>query len=206
MANLPLTFPQPTEQPIISYDWIDIANGTGIRIFYGISSENQGGVSYHIIPNTIAYSSQIETARTTIGTTEIDFDTSTFNLPQTIKGKAYLSLGFGCLEGHVMRIDATLYHVDSGGSETAITATIQSQNFTGPTGSGSEMAFMVLPITTVKRFKKGELLRMTIGIVASDAGNNVVGHDPKNRDGSVVTAAKGAATIMALHVPFDIDL
>ena len=68
MANIPAEFPTLPPKAVASYDWIDTAEETGIKVFYGISSEDTGGLDYHLIGNTEAYSSQSTTDRTTAGT------------------------------------------------------------------------------------------------------------------------------------------
>lgn len=206
MVQINPTYPLPPA-PIASFDFVDVAEGVGTVIYFGITSEDQSAVDYHLIPNSNAYSATIVTTHTSgAGTTEVDFDTGTFNFPRTVKGTCYVSLGFGNLDTNTTRIDAQLIHVTSGATETTLTSKIQSQSFTSAGGAQAEMAFFELPITTEKRVKKGEHLRLTVGIVASGTGTHYLGHDPKNRDNDPITAANGAATVLTVQIPFRIDI
>lgn len=203
MANLPLQFPQPTEQAIASYDWIDIAEGTGIRIFYGIVSETGSGFDYHLIGNKDAYSVVTGTIRTTTGETTLDFDLGKFNLPQTVKGTAYFSCGMGANAATVsVKVQGKK---DSGGTVTNFTSEITSQTF-APGGSDSEMVFLKLAVTETN-FQVGDFIRLTVKLVQAAPGTNVtVGHSPKNQDYTNITPGTKNSTIMAFHCPFRIDL
>ncbi len=202
MVQIPQTYPT-IPQPIATFDFEDIANNTGVVILFGISSETDGGVDYHLVPNK-AFSSQSETNRTSSGTTTIDFDLGTFNLPRTAKGTAYFSANIGAATNIIVKVLVQLKHVTNS-TETNITSEITSQSVTTGSGVSSEMVFLELPITE-KHFKKGDFLRLTVKL-NTNGTNGAVGHDPNNGDGTVVLgSADKITTVMELQMPFRIDI
>jgi hypothetical protein len=68
-----------------NYDYLDIANGTGVVTLYPGVTETSGAKDYHLFDQTF-YSSDIETAEGSF-----DFDLTSFNTPRTVKGTAYFS-------------------------------------------------------------------------------------------------------------------
>lgn len=203
---LPIKFPATTEAAIASFNYIDIAEGTGTIIFYGISSEDSSAVDYHLISNKDAFSSQAGTERASDGTTTIDFDLGAFNLPQIAKGTAYLSVGVGADNGKGITIKAQVKKYD-GTTATNVTSEITSATFTGGAVIVSKMIFLKLPITQTS-FRQGDILRLTVKFVQNGgAGNTSMGHDPKNRAiTNLDPSSSENSTIMAFHMAFRIDL
>src|SRR3990167_2393196 len=92
---------------LINYNYVDIANGKGINIFYPLSTNTNGKkITNH---TSGAYSTSITTVFSNniaaiaeandlggsfVKHQDIDFDT-TFNLPRTIEGDAIISLSHG---------------------------------------------------------------------------------------------------------------
>ena len=204
MVQINPTYPLPPA-PIASFDFEDVAEGTGVVIFFGISSETSGGVDYHLVANK-AFSSQPDTTRSTSGTTTIDFDTGTFNLPRTAKGTAYFSAAIGGTTDQARpQLKVQIFHVDAAAAETNITSEITSQEFAAPSGVGPEMVFLELPITQ-KHFAKGEFIRLRVKLVTTTNTTAGVGHDPNNQDPTFTSAALKITTVMELQMPFRIDI
>lgn len=215
--TVPVVFRNQGERVITSFDYTDIADGTGIIDYQGFSCETSGGVTYKL-NRQATYSSQIETtqALTAINTyqkeMDLDFDLTTFNLPQTLRGKAIIQFAWGhdaYTGGNTNNayIIAKLRKWD-GTTETEI-AHIQTETL-DITNGVTKYRIANMPITIPQTlYKKGETLRLTIeGWALTNGGgsNLTIGHDPQNREGNVLTAANDMITKMDLYTPFDIKL
>jgi len=205
--TIPLKYPAAMEAAIASYDYIDVANGAGYNLFYGIASELEiggaGVASYALITNTQAYSSNPVTSNTGIGPNKIAFSLSPFNLPRLAQGTAYLSCGLGAGAGAIAKISGAIIQHVRNNVETDITALAKSGTIT----NDSKMMFLPMPLTPTK-FKRGDILRLRITLWSSVAGaaSVEIGNDPKNQAGSYIIPGTKDSTIMALHMPFKVDL
>lgn len=96
MSVIPTPFGQSQEAAIASYNYSDIADGTGIFTWYGATSEDSTGKEY-ILTNA-GYTSSGATTFETGGASTVrepkccDFSTSAFNLPQNMKGTSTIAL------------------------------------------------------------------------------------------------------------------
>jgi hypothetical protein len=193
MAQLQITFPPPQE-PLANYSYEDLAEGTGKVIYYGISSETSAAVDYHLVSSAL-YSSEISKDVTSNGTTTLDFDLAPFNLPRTAKGTAYFSAGgvAGASATTTLKVQVKKW---DGSSETNI-----SSEITTPTLSNAQDMFLLeLPLTQT-HFSKGDILRLTVKLVATSGGNACkVGHDPKDR-----TLDSLPSSVMEFHMSFRIE-
>lgn len=222
---LPQILPIPQEQAIASYDYFDIAEGTGIKKFYGLSTSLSTGTTYSLNANPL-FSSEIGDSDSPASTNwtnvqDKDFDLAPFNLPKIINGTAYISIylnayreGAGWLQAY---ITAKIRKWD-GSSETEI-ASAQSETLDSSAGGAGARKVLTIPVTVPKtHFKKGETLRLTIVTAARYSGAGVsravIGYDPQNRDfiGNVIaddiTPSTDATqtTKVEFFCPFDLDL
>jgi len=219
MALIKQKIPIISEPQIASYSYTDIAEGTGVTVFYGVVSETSAGNGYHLTTDVNLYSSLIESdsavteSESYVKLLDLDFDLSSFNLPKSIKGTAYVQSsvyvdtsagsGSGYIIAKVRKWDGT--------TETEI-ANAQSQTNTQGSGGGTEM--VLVPITIPETdFQSGETLRLTIeGWIKTDAGaandaHITVGHDPRNRDGTNITpSTDDVLTQLILYMPFKLNL
>ena len=206
---------------IASFDFIEIASGTGIITFSGYVSEVAGGLEYHLTSDETQYSSLIETlsAQADDPSLDLDFDLPTFNLPITINGNATVSFTMGVFNSQSATIDTTLVTTVKirkwdGSTETDIVSVDSpSMNHVG-TQNSKKKELVVVPLTIPKTlFKKGETLRISMiltGTTAQEGQSKILlGHDPRNRDGThIVPSTDDPDTITKLifKAPFDIDL
>ena len=212
---------------IASYDYVDIAEGTGIVVFYGSVTKNNAATNYYLT-TTKTYSGVIVPSATPAGTSytkliDADFDV-VFNTPKLVKGKAYLSVTQGavCQSGTTgvgVYLVATLKHYD-GTTETTLGSAQTSTAFVSTPGSGatSKSISFVFDIASTQQFKANDTLRLTLecwGKKAADAsGNNQAGFgaDPMDRNDDSVGATHFKVildtdtTILQLNVPFRVDL
>lgn len=194
-------FRRAGEQSIASYDFTDIAEGTGTVIFYGITTEINSGVS-RVLSENVLDSTTISTPNPA-GSTEYDFDLAAFNLPRRVTGTAYFkcAIAGGSNAADTIYVTVIVKKYD-GSTETNISSEIQSQTVASST---TEQVLMPIPLTETS-FKKGEILRMTVKVVAGAGGvqDTKIYHDPT---GSYVDlTGSNASPVMQLNVPFDLDL
>jgi hypothetical protein len=205
---LPSIYRRSAEGPIASYNATDIAAGTGDVIFYGFSTGNNAGIDFGLSTSTYI-SNNIESSgavNATGSSWDMDFDTSPFNLPQSIKGTGYVH--YSVMNVGTTRVweYAKLYKWD-GSTETLI-CEASGAWYTNSTGARFEHLLMLtIPKT---HFKKGETMRLTVGQMVKeqvDASVAVIGTDPMGRDGSFLdTSVYGISTKLMFTCPFVIDL
>ncbi len=205
MVQIPVIYP-PSPQPIASFDFVNLAEGTGTVIYFGITSNDTGSLSYHLVSNSAVWSSTVETTRGTEGTTTVDFDSAKFNLPRFVKGTAFFSGAIGSTSnpGSRSHLQVQLKKWD-GSSETNLTAEVTGIE---TQASGGRQEFYVMPITTENLIKKGEQLRLTVKLVqdGGSAFNHSFAHDPANTDGAIIVpSTQKTTTIMRMLVPFRIE-
>lgn len=159
--NLPVNFPIPQEQSIASFSFTDIANGSGVVVFYTTISEDQSGKDYHLTDQQVkpaGWTSASATETRINSGSYIAFDTGEFNLPRTVKGTAYISgylySGDGSNGYYTMKISKW-----DGTTETDLTSEINTQTSNLSTGQ-YEAFYCVLPLTQTV-IKKGEQLRVS---------------------------------------------
>lgn len=211
-ALVPIAFPEKPRQAIASFDFTDIADATGTVIFLGLKTIADTTANHHLTQDSL-FSEDINAVAKSTGTAlntwemehDIDFDLSIFNLPQTIRGSAKVSVTMQMIvrAGNTGRsyFIAKLRKWD-GSSETEI-ANTQSSTFEDvPGGSDSTNYKTVAMNITVPRthFNKGDTLRMTIEHWAFNS-EILFYADPKGR-----TAGSADTTVMEAHIPFDIDI
>ena len=180
----------PPETASASFSFTDIAEGTGIQIYFATIGETSGGNTYHLLGNAVT-SKNDGADKILQAATDVDFDTSPFNLPRTVKGTAYLSGSFNQDAGNNVSCTATIKKYD-GSTETTIGATITSQT---EESAGAERGILLPIPLTETIIKQGELLRLTV-TVTSAGGQSGVHADPLGSSGQP----------LKLLMPFKLDL
>ena len=214
VGGIPVHYRGGGEGVIASYDYTDIAEGTGVKVFYGCNHVSSGAITYSM-PTTAIYSGTI--ASTATPTTswsivkDIDFDV-TFNMPKRIRGKVMIAVTNvykGSADGNTQSyIKGYVRHWD-GTTETELGTALFSTTGTVVSATvGSTMHNLGINVAE-RHFKKGETLRITIevyAITSSGAGAFAgIAHDPKNRDDAAILEAADDS-IMEVHIPFVLDL
>ena len=219
--------PQQAESAIASFDYYDIAEGTGIKAFYLGVSEDDSGNDYHLVTQEL-YSDEIDTAITTFdGTTydkelDLDFDLAAFNMPKTIKGTGYIQFSEYELTTCSAGQSVNGYFVFKlrkwdGTTETEIaSATSKTYGFGYETTPTARTETGFIPITIPETpFAPGEQLRLTMECwtktinETGGSGTFAIGHDPKNRDGTYIkpsTDDPESVTKTTFFCPFKIEL
>lgn len=195
---IPRKYLNTQETAIASFDFVDIADGTGIRNFLLAIAEDSGGESFLILQDAL-HSKQVEKG----SNFDVNFDLTAFNLPQTVTGTAYASFGASesTVGGIVWTISLQVKKV-SDGVETNVSSAITFD-------LDNKLTMLLFPIPlTQTHFKKGDILRLNIITTngSADSSTDSIGFDPQGRDGSLVNAANNQTTIFKFAVPFKIDL
>lgn len=220
----PVVFAKAGEKMITSYDYFDIAEGTGVQNLKGFVTKNSGGLSY-AIGKTSVYSSVIETegiqgnisGGTAYKLLDLDFDLSSLNAPRTVKGKIYVNYcvqtGRSAGSGTVTSYQHLKLRKWDGTTETEI-ANTQTTTF-GGSNTNDPTPFCTVIEVPKTRFKTGETIRLTIecwsiGNTVWDTIYHTLGTDPLNRDGTriIPSTDTGPETITQLNIymPFALDL
>ena len=202
------------EGAVASYDFTEIANGLGIVDFNGFST-NSGGVESFHLTNGSPFSNLVDTSGSLTGaagtTLEFDFDSSPFNLPRSIRGDTSVVLSWKVTNNTSSNsnfVYATLNKLD-GTTETLLSTTSGAILDSGIGARTNTLSFNGVPKT---HFKKGEQVRLTVGIQVVTAGNDpkrgFFAFDPQNRDGFNISPSTDSSSTskLIMSLPFDIDL
>lgn len=200
MADLlPTNFPLPSPLAIASYNYSDVAEGTGILLLYGGKLQDSTSARHYLNQTAFRSSLNIATANTALDYTEntdiadaadftiisgldLDFDLGEFNYPRDIKGTGYFSIpitttvGSG---GHEFYIIVKLRKWD-GTTETEV-ASAQSGTFSLLYQAYKLLIPMTVPLV---HFERGTQLRITLeGYYKGTSPGNPnalrIWHDPK---------------------------
>ena len=195
-----------TTSPVVaSFDFVDIAEGTGVVVFQGATNTTSAGTNYFLSRNS-EFSSTISEIEQTAATYTFNFDLAPFNVTKTVKGTGYFTASLwqqnGADETHL----AVQLQKWDGSSATNISSEIESFHLTG----GAEHASILIPLSlTETYFQAGEILRLVVKLVkVGSAGNSEFTHDPAGRDGANLTSSTTAPTIttqLKVAVPFTIE-
>lgn len=221
MADLiPINFPLPPESAIVSYDYTDISEGTGVVVFDGYHHKETTNDKYGLTINPI-FSNNVWTSANAPADyakiIDLDFDLP-FNTPKRIRGKVKIncSVGIATASGD---FSANFYVIGrirkwDGSTETEL---FNAQSETKSVGYATwKILCFEIDCSTITNFKAGETLRATIEVWADNTsgGSSVIyiAHDPKNRV-DAYTWILGVAALqppvnsqLIFHIPFVLDL
>ncbi len=223
---LPQRIPPVLEKAIATFNFTDIDEGLGFIHLKGFGTESFSATTLGISKNDI-FSDPIETKgvdAVALGGANgvfaiegtLDFDTSIFNLPRTLKGTAYINGSMAVLRNSgtanpTLYIAFTIYHFD-GSTETSL-GTVNTTKISDTDGVADIKSFSCEITLTEKHFKKGDKIRVTADFFVSRSAQQVVtvtaviAHDPQNRNGeTLITDASANHTTLNMFIPFRIDL
>ena len=201
---------------IVTFDAVDFADGTGLVNFFGYNEKDSTGETFKL-SRTQIFSYDIETAddvelteSSPIKMLDMDFDLGPLNLSKTMIGTADFTIplrtqnsttGGGSITTafiivKIKRNDVELFSV-------------QSNTITNPNGADLN-EFQIMKFSkeiTDTHFAQGDTIRITIEVWAgknnSGAGARVqIAHDPKDRGGTEMTAAKIDSRVLQINLPF----
>jgi hypothetical protein len=184
---------------IASYNYIDIAEGSGFITFQGFSSSLSGSNVFAMTGETIA-SSEVETQASTF-----QFDAANFNFPKIIQGTAFISFSHDQYAVGATDVSwlITIQKVDLSGVVTTL-GTLQTGHTSFAAGHGrfTQTGRITIPTTV---FKIGEHVR----VLAAASGTFtyvILGHDPLNRNGTLIPDSSLNPTKFQLLLPAKIDI
>jgi len=210
-SKIPHNFLESGETAVATYNWSDIASGTGYSTFYGQDTEDGSlvlGVStqYSLSGATIKQCENSMAKRQ-----ENNFDV-TFNLPRYVKGELLVGITYSLLSNTAdttVYVKVRIYHVDVDGTETEIGTQQTGGSINKADGTVYRRTNFSFDVD--KKFKKDETLRLNIELWGEGGVNSTctIYHDGANRDfggtldiGSAVTAPSN----LQVDIPFRIDL
>lgn len=183
MAGVPRVYRIHGSNPLVSYDYVDIATGQAIKTVYGTDFENS---SYALHGNTIK-SHKGYTLSGVNGALDLDFDMAV-EKQLKIEGRhiVYIPLGM-CSTSGTQDVESTVtvsIRKFSNGSETHVASEAVLVSATGVLGSEGTFKWATYSIDCPKtNFTPGDLFRTTIETTAPGANRRViVFHDPMNMD------------------------
>ncbi len=204
---------------IASYNYTDIAEGTGVVLFYGSNDRDDGGYTYFLTNNTTR-SAEIDTHANVTSTSytkrlDLHFDLSPFNSPRKIKGKTryvFTMTGRGGENSASMAYIIFKLKKWDGTTETQIGNVTSVEGSLGTSGNvvGSHEFTCEIDVTSQVHFKKGDVLRVTAevwGKLVATGGTGRVGiaHDPTDRDNSGLLLDEHSSQLK-IYIPFMIEI
>lgn len=217
---LPNNFLDTSEQRIASYSFSELSSGLGFVQYYG-SLTSEGSDNYNLSINTsyshdIYTGSPINTTGSFVKIMDIDFDSSTFNLPRVITGQATSSIPLAVhsndSETRQIYPKIIIKHYD-GTTETTIGSASASGNDISISASDNveQKVFNLLVDLPQTKFAEGDKIRITIEIYGKSTDNTgenedfAFFHDPKNRS-TTYESVSITNTQFSVNIPFEIDL
>lgn len=201
----PEFFRQSKENFIQSYDWTDIASGTGYIRYYLMEVEGDD----NILSSNADYSDEIEETQTAKNSGDyVEWDLTPFNKPTIIRGQLRATIGLSLTQAGATATYLKLkaYNYDGTTATLLAEGNLIRQTGIGTTFKGVKTAQIDIPKT---KFKKGDILRLRLELYFGgvDTANFTIGQDPMNRDGAILTpSTDDSITASYIQVPFDISL
>lgn len=197
---IPSIFSQKGGTTIATYDYLDLASGTGYKTFYGLGIKDASGIIYSLVSsNSLASSRQANLLTSSSGTQTFNLD-FTFYAPTIIQGDAYVTFTwYAPGGGSAGTAEFEFYHV-RGVTETLI-GEITSQSL------GVEISRETLKASlTSTPFSIGDIYRVKVKMARSGGTINLL-IDPTSR--ATYTETGTGITIgssLLILTPFKVDL
>lgn len=219
MAEIPIAYPSTPANAIATYNYVDIADGTGVQDFYLMRLDNAVRGLQPQQTRTTAKEEEMSAVYVGTGTTfnlsgstAQTFSLGAFNAQRTIKGTGLVQGSYELSGGSSQGFIKLVFAFTKNGTEFASGSTAQQSATAGSFTSGS----LVLPITisTPEHFARGDILGVKYYVLGrgNDDGVNIgvkttIGTSPLDEDGSVLTPSTnaGETTITKISVPFRLD-
>jgi len=201
---------------VASYDYFDIASGTGIKTFYAgdVNSTVANTAGEYILQPNQFYSDVGATTIASTSTADVDFDV-VLNRPLNVKGDCSVNVPLLLVDDNGagnedITVTAKLRKWD-GTTETEIASDTAIHGGNPDQNDGMTLMYCIkFSISSVVHFKKGETLRLTIQTSAPDSDHHaVLGHDPMGRltvDDTTGTDAWETTTALTLNLPIVVDV
>lgn len=157
---LPINIPITSSEVLQQIDFLDTITGIAYKKFYLLGITKAAGANDYLLTTDSSIPSDEENYRITGNGTDTDFDIKVGKGFTVAAEDAILVLSRNSDTGSAQTLTYTIYHVNSGATETSI-GTAVGDTING--GAGEEYKLKTQPITlTEKRFIKGDTLRLNI--------------------------------------------
>lgn len=180
---LPRIYRQSGEAQFATYDFYDLATGTGYKTFYLVDVVTGTDTRDYLLVTNAIGGWRGYVADGNPFTTDFDL---TFEVSTKIEGDIYFQLWFDVANNYELKVN--LYHVDKDGAETAI-GTTQELNAT----AGDNRCFSGFVNTDLVTFKPNEKFRFTFTTTSTQA-NCYIFCDPLNRTSLYTDGGGGPLT------------
>jgi hypothetical protein len=217
------SFIRSGEGAVSSYEWTDVAEGTGMIRFDGFTTKEQTTIS-HLLSNKPLYSHTQHTLSSAFGggaapmelRGTINFDLSPFNTPRTVAGTAFFNLTTqvgriaGALSADIVHYVIVKVYKWDGTTATLIGSTTGEEIAYGMGAQYSGGYEQVLKaVCSQTNFKKGEILRVTVELWGSSTHTGMtiwLAHSPDDTKETVTPIITTDKTRFTADIPFRIDL
>lgn len=210
-----------SESPIASYNYTDLAEGTGVVGLYGSNSSNASSsfalMSEAVYPAT-NYVEAVATTGSFVKVIDVDFDT-TFNLPKRVKGNVFVTFLWGYGYPSLNNSGETYFILRvrkyDGTTETEIAEYTSETVVFGNNTRSYQVRSVKIPVSTIQNFKKGDTFRLTVEVWGKKTNSVQTNHylffDPKDRTTTTYVPAPAsgvqpATSQMRVFVPFVLDI
>lgn len=177
------------EAIINSISFTDSVTQLGYISFYALQSTDGTSTKYLIHPYTLS-TDPYSIEQVAVGSNEVNFDSSSFQIAQLVKGKVYYDFLVNVVSGSGTQtavFKARLLKVDSAGTEKEIAAQVSSQAISG--ASTTRRLLLTGNITNQELIQVGDSLRVEFIIQVTSEGGGThhsrVYTDPDNSDGAI---------------------
>lgn len=204
---MPINFPEPPERAIASYDWVDVASGTGLVKFNLAQETDTGGTGYFLTNSNSLYSDNSSFSADTGGAWSSDYNFDiTFVKPLTIEGDCYIQIAYGAGGGgdnKSISCKWEIVHYDGSTETNLATGEAPAASCTGASCNIADGVWLCLAPVAKTTFKVGETLRLTLNIKSSEDGTCTcdIYTDPADRSGLHDITGNSA-----LYVPVVVDI
>lgn len=206
--TLTQAFPQPTEPAIASFNFSDIAAGTGYETLFAMELEDDTQVlTPTVIEAKLGFTELVLTSNV-----ELNFDLL-YNLPRKVKGNLLVTVTYDADAGSgsaTTSVKVRPIHVTSGGIETEMSAAVTTATVVNSNRQGKTTTIPFADLN--QHFRKGDKLRIEVTLIAVQGGSGSssrVYHNPNNVDYGIVLETKNnqkGRSDLIVNIPYDIDL
>jgi hypothetical protein len=210
---IPSIFTQKGGEAVASYDWFDLASGTGYRKYYLTCATTSTATTYFLNSELMDSSPYLDSYTMPANSAmalriDRDFDLE-FKNPVIIQGNLLTNF---LIKTYASPTDSTevyaiinIYHVDLAATETLLgTATSTTSAATNDATSYQRVTFNI-PLAR-KKIAIGEKLRVNVLIYGSHSGNDLTDTVSVYFDPTEISAISGQNSDFIVQVPFRIDI
>lgn len=196
---LPRVFRNERERVILSFNWTDLATGTGYRTFYPAAAQDSASIEYFLTQTRID-GNPIKDSLNGSSSEERNFDIE-FEQPQTIRGTAFFNFTQFVGASSSTKTQIEVFHVDKDSNEISLgTKTSLTRN-----GTNTWRELLKIELTE-KHFAIGEKLRISVIFTHTGANSSNNWFDPASSITTTDILGRTVGTDFVCNIPFKIDL